>query len=302
MDTGRLLTAMITPFTPDNRIDIEGVHTVVNHLIHTGTTSIVVCGTTGESPTLSHDEKLLLIKETVKAVGGRIPVIAGTGNNDTGQTVTLSREVAGLGVDGLMLVTPYYNRPSQAGLLAHFSAVANAVDLPVMLYNVPSRTGCRLEVPAILELASIPNVFSIKEASGDLAHIMRLCSEKPDDFLVYSGDDKLTLPILSVGGVGVVSVAAHIAGQEMSVMVDLFMEGKVAEAAAWNGRLLPLFDAMFHPSSASPAQVKYAASLLGLCADDVRLPLTRVPSDVAAAISDELSRLRKLPAMTHSQV
>ncbi len=292
MDVGRLLTAMITPFTDDNHVDLAGIARIVDHLIETGTTAIVACGTTGESPTLSHDEKLEVIKETVQATAGRVPVIAGTGSYDTRESILLSQEAQSLGADGLLLVSPYYNRPTQEGLEAHFTAIANAVDIPIMLYNVPGRTGVRIEIPTILRLAQLPNVFAVKEASGDMAHIVRLCANKPDDLAVFSGDDSFTLPVLSVGGSGVVSVAAHVVGPEMTAMMDAYFAGRLMEAAEWNGRLVPIYDALFQISS--PIPVKGALGLLGLPAGSPRLPLHAAPAPVLERLRKELERLGKL--------
>lgn len=293
MDTGRLLTAMVTPFTDDNRIDEAGIDTIVNHLIETGTTALVVCGTTGESPTLTHDEKRRVIDRTLRAAAGRVPVIAGTGSNDTAASVSFTREIAQTGVQGILLVTPYYNRPTQEGLYAHFATIAESMDLPIMLYNVPTRTACRIEVPTILELAAVPNIVSIKEASGDLAHITRLVAEKPDDFAIFSGDDKLTLPILAVGGVGLVSVASHLVGRQVSLMMDAFFAGRVGEAAQWNARLLTLFEALFHPSSASPAAVKAMLTQKDLPSGLPRLPVLPAPQLVIDILSEELRKLGK---------
>ncbi|SFU75915.1 4-hydroxy-tetrahydrodipicolinate synthase [Alicyclobacillus macrosporangiidus] len=292
MDFGRLVTAMATPFHSDGSLDESGLKSLVDHLIATGTTAIVACGTTGESPTLSHEEKLKVFEWTLRAADGRVPVIAGTGSNSTAGSIALSREAQALGVDGLLLVSPYYNRPTQEGLYAHFSAIAEAVDLPVMVYNIPSRTGVNIEVDTMLRLAQVPNITSVKEASGDFSHILRLAAEKPDDLILYSGDDKFTLPMMAVGGYGVVSVASHVVGPEMRAMIDAFVAGDTATARDWANRLLPVFEALFRVTS--PAPLKAALRMLGLPGGGLRLPLVEAPASVVEELRRELNRLGKL--------
>jgi 4-hydroxy-tetrahydrodipicolinate synthase len=292
VDFGRLVTAMATPFHSDGSLDESGLKSLVDHLIATGTTAIVACGTTGESPTLSHEEKLKVFEWTLRAADGRVPVIAGTGSNSTAGSIALSREAQALGVDGLLLVSPYYNRPTQEGLYAHFSAIAEAVDLPVMVYNIPSRTGVNIEVDTMLRLAQVPNITSVKEASGDFSHILRLAAEKPDDLILYSGDDKFTLPMMAVGGYGVVSVASHVVGPEMRAMIDAFVAGDTATARDWANRLLPVFEALFRVTS--PAPLKAALRMLGLPGGGLRLPLVEAPASVVEELRRELNRLGKL--------
>jgi 4-hydroxy-tetrahydrodipicolinate synthase len=292
MDFGRMLTAMATPFGHDGEIDDFALERMVNHLIDTGTTSIVVCGTTGESPTLTHEEKLHLFEKIMKYVDGRVPVIAGTGSNNTKSSIQLSREAEKIGVHGLLLVAPYYNRPTQDGLIAHFKSIAEAVDLPIMLYNIPGRSGVNMSVPTIMELAGVPNIFAVKEASGDFAQIMQIAASKPDDFLLYSGDDKFTLPLLAVGGYGIVSVASHVVGREIRSMIDAHLAGDVQNAALWNARLLPVFESLFLVSS--PAPLKAALHLLGLSENSVRLPLVSAPQAVVDKVKFELAKLGKL--------
>ncbi|MBF8377185.1 4-hydroxy-tetrahydrodipicolinate synthase [Alicyclobacillus mali] len=277
MDFGSLITAMVTPFDATGALDEGRLRRLVDHLIDTGTTAVVACGTTGESPTLSHAEKLRLFDATLRAVDGRIPVIAGTGTNSTKDSIELTLEAARLGVQGVMLVTPYYNRPSQEGLYLHFASIAESTTLPVMLYNVPGRTGVNLQPQTALQLAAIPNIVALKEASGDFSQILRIAAEKPDDFLLYSGDDKFTLPMLAIGAAGVVSVAGHVVGRQIRTMMDLFWQGQVDEAAYWSARLLPVFEAMF--MEASPAPVKEALSIVGIDVGSVRSPL--VPASKA---------------------
>ncbi|GMA48923.1 4-hydroxy-tetrahydrodipicolinate synthase [Alicyclobacillus contaminans] len=292
MDFGRLVTAMATPFAADGSVDIAGLERLVNHLIDTGTTALVVCGTTGESPTLTHEEKLLLFEKTLEFAAGRVPVIAGTGGNNTAESIRLSKEAEQLGVHGLLLVAPYYNRPTQDGLYAHFAAVAEAVSLPIMIYNIPPRSAVNIEVPTLLRLAELPNVVSVKEASGDFTHILRLMANKPDDLLVYSGDDKFTLPMMALGAYGVVSVASHVVGPEMRNMMDAFVSGRMAEAQRWALGLLPIFEALFRVSS--PAPLKAAMELLGLPSGGLRLPLVAAPQSVVDELRTELQRLGKL--------
>ncbi|OFW79908.1 MAG: 4-hydroxy-tetrahydrodipicolinate synthase [Alicyclobacillus sp. RIFOXYA1_FULL_53_8] len=292
MEFGRLLTAMITPFQADGRLDESGLKTLIDHLLATGTTAIVASGTTGESPTLSHDEKLRLFELTVQHVAGRVPVLAGTGGNNTETSLTLSREAVEIGVDGLLLVSPYYNRPSQDGLYAHFRTIAEAAKVPVMLYNIPGRTGVNIDTGTILKLAELPNVVAVKEASGNFAQIAQIAAEKPDDFFLYSGDDKFTLPMMALGAFGIVSVASHVVGPEMSEMIAAFVEGNVGEAAVWSGRLLPIFEALFQ--APSPAPLKAAMEFLGLPGGTVRLPLVAAPESLVEQLRFELGRLGKI--------
>jgi len=294
LEFGRLLTAMATPFNQHGELDEDGVVTLVNHLLNTGTTAIVAAGTTGESPTLTHEEKLRLFELTVRAVAGRVPVIAGTGSNDTAASIRLSEEAEELGVDALLQVSPYYNKPSQEGLYQHFAAIADAVNVPVILYNIPGRCSVNIELDTLMRLAQIPNIIGVKEASGDFSYVTAVAANKPDDFLLFSGDDKYTLPVMALGGAGVVSVAAHVVGPEMSEMIDAFSRGDVARAAAMNARLLGVFTALFKTTSPSP--LKAALNLLGLPGGPLRLPLVEAPESVVALLQSELQRLGKLSA------
>lgn len=291
MDFGSLITAMATPFTVDDEINEQALQSLVNHLIQTGTTTILVGGTTGESPTLTHDEKLRLYEATLRAVDGRVPVMAGAGSNATKPSIEFAREVESLGVQGVLLVAPYYNKPTQAGIYKHFEAISKQLSVPVMVYNVPGRTGVNIDTETVLRLAEIPNVVALKEASGNFTQIMHIAAEKPDDFLLYSGDDKFTLPMLSVGAVGVVSVASHVIGSEMREMMDLFWDGQVEEAALWNGRLLPVYEGMF--LSASPAPLKAALDLIGQPIGGVRQPLLPVSEELRSHLLSVLRQLGK---------
>lgn len=292
MEFGRLMTAMVTPFQGDGRLDETGLKTLIDHLLATGTTAIVASGTTGESPTLSHDEKLRLFELTVQHVAGRVPVLAGTGGNNTETSLTLSREAVQLRADALLLVSPYYNRPSQEGLYAHFRTISEGAEVPVMLYNIPGRTGVNIDTRTVLQLAELPNIVAVKEASGNFAQIAQIAAEKPDDFFLYSGDDKFTLPMMALGAFGVVSVASHVVGSEMSAMIAAFVEGRVRDAAMWSGRLLPVFEALFQ--APSPAPLKAVLEFLDLPGGKVRLPLVEAPEALIEQLRIQLGRLGKI--------
>ncbi|CAM3388576.1 4-hydroxy-tetrahydrodipicolinate synthase [Hydrogenibacillus schlegelii] len=267
----RLITAMVTPFDDAGAIDWPTVDRLVDHLIAHGSEGIVVAGTTGESPTLTEAEKLALFERVKARAAGRAQVIAGTGTNDTAASIRLTREAEALGVDGVMLVVPYYNRPSQRGLYEHFRAVAEATSLPIMLYNVPGRTGANLAADTVIALSRIDNIVAVKEASGDLTQMARILEEARPGFQVLSGDDKMLLPLLAIGGHGVVSVAAHIVGDALKELIEAFLAGEVARAAALHRRYLPIFEGLFF--TASPAPVKAALAMTGLPVGGLRLPL-----------------------------
>ncbi len=228
MDIGNIATAMITPFHEDGSIHYHMVSEMIEHLISNGTDSIVVCGTTGESPTLSHEEKVTLFQFVVQTVDKRIPVIAGTGSNNTQDSIDLTKEAVEAGVDGIMLVAPYYNKPSQLGLYTHFATIANSTSLPVMVYNIPGRSIVNILPQTMIELSKIPNIQIAKEASGSLDQMTEILAGSTDGFKVYSGDDGLTLPLLAIGGSGIVSVASHIVGNDMQKMIHAFKNGRHA--------------------------------------------------------------------------
>jgi len=282
---GQILTAMVTPFDQDGEIDIRETKNLVNYLIANGTDGLVVAGTTGESATLSTDEKIELFKLVVEAAAGRVPVIAGTGTNSTKATIELTKQAEACGVDGIMLVNPYYNKPSQEGLYQHYKAGAEATKLPVMLYNIPGRTAVNMTPETIIRLSEVNNIVCVKEASADLDAMTQIISGTPDDFTLYSGDDGLTLPILAIGGIGVVSVASHILGNDMQKMISLFKKGQLQEAAVLNGHLRPIMRAMF--AQPSPSPVKAALNLKGLNVGGVRLPMLPLTEE-------ELNGLRKI--------
>lgn len=268
---GPVVTAMVTPFNENLEVNYDAAQALAELLVQTGSTGLVVSGTTGESPTLTHEEKVTLFRKVKEAVGNRAAVIAGTGSYDTAESVHLSQEAERVGVDGLLLVAPYYNRPSQEGLYQHFKTIAHAVDLPVMIYNIPGRTGVNVEPATLLRLAEINNIVAVKEASGNLNQMSEICASAPDGFLVYSGDDSLTLPLLAVGGVGVVSVASHVVGRDIQRMCEAFLAGQVQEAAKLHHRMLPLFKALF--CTTNPVPVKAALNMMGANVGGVRLPL-----------------------------
>lgn len=278
---GQVLTAMVTPFDARGRIDEAATQRMAEHLLTHGSDGIVVCGTTGESPTLSFEEKVLLFRLVREVVGRRGKVIAGTGGNDTAASIALSMEAVRADVDGLLLVVPPYNKPSQEGLYQHFKAIAaSAPNTACMLYNVPSRTAQNLEALTTLRLAhEVENIVAVKEASGNLfqsAEIFNGALDIPQGFFLYSGDDALTLPMLAVGGCGVVSVTAHLVGNEMKAMHSAFFGGRLQEAARINAQMLPVVRACFQPTTPSPVPLKAALAMMGLCKAHVRLPLVEV--------------------------
>ncbi len=272
---GQVLTAMVTPFTANGEIDEAGVIALVEHLLANGSDGIVVCGTTGESPTLSHEEKLRLFTLVKRCAGGRGFVIAGTGSNDTAASVALTREAAEIGVDAALLVVPPYNKPSQEGLYQHFAAIANAVPkMNCILYNVPPRTAQNLEASTCIRLAnSISNIVAVKEASGNLVQCAEIAAGVNSNFALYSGDDGLALPMLAVGGCGVVSVTSHLVGTKLKAMHTAFFKGDLNAAARLNAEMLPVVRACFQPTTPSPVPLKAALNMLGLPGGTVRLPL-----------------------------
>lgn len=288
MNFGNVLTAMVTPFNADGGIDFEVTTALIEHLIDTGTDGVVVAGTTGESPTLSEEEKVALFKHVVKIVDKRIPVIAGTGNNNTADSIILTKEAEECGVDGIMLVTPYYSRPSQQGLYEHFSAIAKETTLPIMLYNIPGRSSVNMTSETTIRLSEINNIVSTKEASGDLDEISRIIEYTKDDFTVYSGDDSMTLPILAIGGDGVVSVASHVIGNDMNAIVTAFKNGETKLAADTHRKILPKIKSLF--KAPSPAPVKAALNLTGLSVGGVRLPLVDLTVEEEAELKTMLER------------
>ncbi len=287
---GRVIPAMVTPFDGEGRVDFRRAAELARFLVEEkGCDGILVGGTTAESPVLTDEEKVSLFRTVVEAVGDRVFVWAGTGSNDTRRSVELTRRAEEAGADGVMLVTPYYNKPPQQGLYEHFRAVAASTSLPVMLYNVPGRTACNIAPETVARLAELPNVAAVKEASGSLDQVSQIRALTRDDFVIYSGDDSLTLPILAVGGSGVVSVAAHVAGREIGRMVDAFLAGDMAEARRWHLRLLPLCKALF--VTTNPIPVKAALRLAGFPVGGYRLPLVEPSPAEERAVRDALAGL-----------
>ncbi|WP_297989750.1 4-hydroxy-tetrahydrodipicolinate synthase [Anoxybacillus sp.] len=268
---GQIATAMVTPFDNKGNIDFAKTTQLVNYLIENGTDSLVVAGTTGESPTLTTEEKLALFRHVVEVVDGRVPVIAGTGSNNTRASIELTKKAEDVGVDAVMIVAPYYNKPNQEGIYQHYKAIAESTSLPVMVYNIPGRAVVNISVETIIRLSEIPNVVAVKDASGNLDAMTEIIAKTRDDFMLYSGDDGLTLPVLAIGGSGVVSVASHIIGNDMKEMIQAFMRGDNREAAAMHQRILPIIKALF--AAPSPVPVKTALQLKGLDVGSVRLPL-----------------------------
>lgn len=293
---GRVLTAMITPFDQAGAVDYESAKHLASHLISHGTDTIVVCGTTGESPTLSWAEEYELFKVVKAAVSGQGKVIAGTGSNSTGEAIEATLKAAELDLDGTLQVVPYYNKPPQQGLLNHFSAIASAVpDLPVMLYNVPGRTGRNLEASTVAKLSAIPNIIAVKEASGNLDQVSEIRRLTASDFAIYSGDDSLTLPMLSVGAVGVVSVASHLVGDSLQQMIQAYESGQVVTARDIHIKLLPLCKGLF--ATSNPILVKAALALQGWSVGTCRSPLSEAPSELIDTLRTLMTELDLLPAL-----
>ena len=288
-DWGRLLTAMLTPFHDDGSVNYEEAARIAAYLVDVQKNDgLVINGTTGESPTLTEPEKLRLLEVVLETVGDRAAVLFGAGTYSTAESIHLTKEGERRGAHGIMLVNPYYNRPGQAGLYAHFSTVARQTGLPVLLYNIQPRSAINLETPTLLRLIEIPNVVAVKEASGNLGQIADVCAQAPEGFRVYSGDDNLTLPILSVGGYGVVSVTGHVAGSEIKAMVQAYPNNP-AEATRIHKRLIPVTKAIF--SAPSPVPIKFATSMLGYNCRAVRLPLVELTGAEQAPVLTAMAAL-----------
>lgn len=282
---GRVLTAMVTPFTADGSLDVEGAQRLATHLVDAGNDGLVVNGTTGESPTTTDAEKAELVRAVLAAVGDRAHVVAGVGTNDTRHTVELARQAQDAGAHALLAVTPYYNKPPQEGLYQHFTAVADATDLPVMLYDIPGRSGVPIETETLVRLAEHPRIVANKDAKGDLAAASWAIART--DLAWYSGDDILTLPLLAVGAVGVVSVAGHLVTPELRALVEAFAAGENAKAAEIHQRLLPVFTGIFRTQGV--ITTKAALGLQGLPAGPLRLPLIGATEDETARLRSDLA-------------
>lgn len=279
---GDVVTAMITPFTDDGALDVDGAATLAAHLLDHGNDAIVVSGTTGESPTLTHAEKLDLFRATVDAAAGRGKVVAGTSSYDTAESVRLTEDATAAGVDGILAVTPYYSRPPQRGLVAHFRAIADATDRPVLLYDIPGRTGATIAIDTYEDLAAHPRIVGVKDATGSAGHVADVIGACGEAFEVYSGDDAMTLPFLAMGACGVISVAGHLAAPQIGEMIRAFDAGDTAGARKRHMDLLPLFRILFADSS--PIPVKAAVAMAGLPAGPVRPPLAPIEDGLAAEL------------------
>ncbi|MCH8161863.1 MAG: 4-hydroxy-tetrahydrodipicolinate synthase [Chloroflexi bacterium] len=287
-ELGRLFTAMVTPFAEDGGVDYAGAQRLALALLESGSDGLVVAGTTGEAPTLSQGEKLSLFEAVKQAVGDRGAVIANTGTHNTRASVDLTREAEATGVDGILAVTPYYNKPTQEGLFRHFEAIAAATRLPVIMYNVPSRTSVNMTADTAIRLSQVRNIAGTKEASGDLDQIKRIITESADGFLVWSGSDEDTLAIVAAGGYGAVGVISHLVGQQVSSMIELAATDKTSEAQAIHERLVPLIKALFTVSN--PIPLKHAMNQIGFSVGGLRLPLCEPDDETGAEIMAEVRR------------
>lgn len=291
MEIGRLLSAMVTPFDDEGRVDYGQAQRLALALLDSGSDGVVVAGTTGEAPTLTREEKLKLFAEVKRAVDVRGVVIAGSGTYNTAESIELSQEAERAGVDGLLLTVPYYNKPTQEGLFRHFEAIARSTRLPCILYNIPSRTGVNMTAETTLRLSRIPNIVGVKEASGDLVQIARIIADAREGFRVWSGDDQMTLPILAVGGYGVICVVSHLAGTQMRDMIEAYLAGRVQEAARIHRRLLPLMTTLMTAAS-NPIPVKHALNGIGFRVGVPRLPLVEPDEATAERIMAAVRRQR----------
>jgi len=268
---GNVLTAMVTPLKKDLSVDYAMAEKLADHLVNNGSDGLVLHGTTGESPTLTHEEEYELYRVVKKAVGKKCKIVAGTGSNSTATTIKSTKEAEKIGVDGAMIVVPYYNKPPQEGLYQHFKAVADNTSLPLIIYNIPGRTSRNMETETVARLAEIKNYVAVKEASGNLDQVAAVRKATPKDFIIYSGDDNLTLPIMERGGIGIISVASHLVGKKIKEMVSLFLRGEKEGAKELNDKLMPLFEAIF--VTTNPIPVKAGLAMIGFPVGGVRLPL-----------------------------
>ncbi|MDD5126776.1 MAG: 4-hydroxy-tetrahydrodipicolinate synthase [Dehalococcoidales bacterium] len=287
-ELGRLITAMVTPFTESGAVDYEQAKKLALALLASGSDGLVVVGTTGESPTLVREEELKLFAEIKKAVGKNGSVIAGTGSNSTAEAVEATQEAEKIGVDACLLVVPYYNRPTQEGLYQHFKTIAQSTKLPCILYNVPSRTVANLDAETIIRLSQIDNIIGLKEASANMEHVSKVITGAKKGFLIWSGNDGDTFPIMNMGGYGIISVISHLVGKQIKDMINYIVSGKTAEAAAIHHRLMLMVKAMFIVSNPSP--VKYALNQIGFRVGKPRLPLVEPDEKSAAFIKETLKK------------
>lgn len=289
VDFGMVITAMVSPFKNDGSMDYRTAGELAVHLAENGSDGIVAHGTTGESPTLTHEEEYELYRTVKKALKGKAKLIAGTGSNSTETSIKSTKVAEGIGVDGIMIVVPYYNKPSQEGMYQHFKAVASETKLPIIIYNIPGRTGVNMLPETVARLAQIRNIVGIKEASGMLDQVAEIRKRTPKEFVIYSGDDDKTYAIMERGGYGIISVASHIAGKEIKQMCELFHQGKKDEAKKINDRLSPLFKVLF--ITTNPAPVKAALEIVGRPVGGLRLPLVPVTAEEKEKIRRTLKDL-----------
>jgi 4-hydroxy-tetrahydrodipicolinate synthase len=287
-------TALVTPFTRDGAVDEAAVRRLARRQIDAGVHFLVPCGTTGESPTLSRDEHLRVVELVVEEARGRVPVLGGAGGYDTEAVAALAADIERLGAQGILSVTPYYNKPTQAGLIRHYETIAARTSLPIVLYNVPGRTGCNIEPRTVARLAAVPNIVGVKEASGNMTQMCEVCRVVPDDFIVLSGDDALALPLMAVGGRGVISVASNVVPGPMARMIEAAESGDFGSARSEHRRLLRLMLVNFAESN--PIPVKASMARLGLLEESYRLPMVPPSDTTRAALDDVLEELGVLPA------
>ncbi|MFW6270020.1 MAG: 4-hydroxy-tetrahydrodipicolinate synthase [Bacillota bacterium] len=286
---GEVLTAMVTPFNDNLEVNYERVRELASYLVENGSDGLVVLGTTGEVPTLNKDEKISILETVVDEVGDKAKIVAGTGSYSTYASIELTQKAEKIGVDGIMLVGPYYNKPPQEGLYKHYSMIAEKTELPVMIYNVPGRTSRNIEPDTVARLSRIDNIIAVKEASGDIAQVAEISRKTDDDFYIYSGDDNITLPALSVGGQGIVSVASHVAGNQIKEMVKSYKNGNIEEASNLNKKLGPLFSGIF--ITTNPIPIKAALNMKGINVGSLRPPLIELDDDKKMKLQEILNNL-----------
>jgi 4-hydroxy-tetrahydrodipicolinate synthase len=290
-------TALVTPFRRDGSLDEAGVSSLAKRQIDAGIHFLVPCGTTGESPTLTEDERVRVVELVAEQAKGRVPVLAGAGGYNTHEVIHAAKRMRRAGADGILSVTPYYNKPTPDGLVAHYRAIAEAIELPIIVYNVPGRTGCNIDPATLVRLASIPNIAGVKEASGNMTQMCEICASVPDTFIVLSGDDALTLPLMAVGGRGIISVASNEIPGEMSRLAELAAKGDFATARQLHQRLMPLLQVNFIESN--PIPVKSAMAMLGLLEETYRLPMVSprpASRERIAAVLRSLGMAAAIPA------
>ena len=286
-------TALVTPFRKDGSLDLDALRRLVQFQLRAGIDFLVPCGTTGETPTLEHAEYLAVVRAVVQEVAGRVPVIAGVGGNNTRKVIDLAAEVRGLGVQGILSVAPYYNKPTQEGLYQHFQAMAESTDLPIIVYNVPARTSSNIEPPTVARLSKIPNIIGIKEASGSIVQQMEVLAAVPPGFRVLSGDDSFTFPLMALGGVGIISVISNEIPGQMTRLAHLLLEGKLEAARQLHFSLLPLMQVNFIETN--PIPVKAALAMMGMIEEVYRLPMVPMKSENRAKLEKVLAAQGLLP-------